>query len=288
MAQELFSIVTLPGVSHAATVIIAIIAVLSLVVTTYSSRNEKVRQAADEVRLQLLEFAHETESVDNLYDDSLFVTLTTMGNRIGQELTRKIPSSGIESSGQGYVQYVASEDNKLLTLAVIQEVWERENRSTQRLLSAFASLHRSSHRFLGAYSLFRELALVYSPREHGVSPAAFVETLKGMAELESEGHGIIPSDLPDLLGDVAGGKLARNLDFRRAVREFIVNAVQCIVGLPAQDVLELARKTPESTNTHSGDARLLFEYIQKAVGNTSSKACERILSDLSEIESAAG
>ena len=283
MIKALFATDMLSKVGSIATALTALIAVGSLVYTIHSSDQTQMRRAADDIRQQLLLFSHEVETVDRMMEDQMFIALASLGRRIGVELTNQLVQSQEVSSTETFLQFIVKKENEPLKLTIVGETWEK-NRSVPPLLSAFDSLNRSSRRLTGVYSLFGEMAHVYAPYNHGISPAEFVKILDNMAILEENGQEIPPSMLPDLLGQVASGKLGKHIGPRKLVQEYIENTVQCAIGLSDKKMLRLAQKRPESTNTHSGDARQLAEFIQKEAGDRRDGSCEEMMQKMLEFE----
>ena len=214
MIKALFATDVLSKVGSVATALTALIAVGTLAYTIHSSGKTQMRRAADDIRQQLLLFSHEVETVDRMMEDQMFIALASLGRRIGAELTKQLVQPQEASSTETYVQFLVKKENEQLKLTIVGEAWD-ENRSMPPLLSAFDSLNRSSRRLMGVYSLFRELAHVYAPYNHGISPAEFVKILDNMAKLEKNSQEILPSTLPDLLGQVAGGKLGKHIPARK-------------------------------------------------------------------------
>lgn len=276
----------LPLVGNVATVVIAVLAVITLVFTIRSSDREKVRFAADDIRRQLLTLSHQVETVDTMLKDSMFISMTSLGRNIGEELTKRIQQPEYAASTESYVEFLSKKENQQIKLTVVGEAWEQNN-AVRRLLSGFDSLSFASHQLVGSYFLYGKLASAYVPHKHGVSPGELIRILDDMVKLEGNDRGIGATELPDILGEVAGAMIGKELQFRKAMRRFFVSSVQCVVGLSDERVNDLARVRLSSTDTYSGDARQLAELIGKASTDSENRACSTMLESVSELESIA-
>lgn len=280
MIKAFFAAHRLSMVGNAATALLALIAVGTLAFTIITNTNEQKQQAADDVRRQLLVFSHEVRSIDGMIEDPMYINLAYLGRHIGEELERQVRQSSDRSTDEGYSEFLMDEDNGPLILAIVGEAWEK-NRSVQALLAAFNALEKSSQGLLGAYSVFGELGRFFAPHNHGISPSSFVFTLE---EIAKRNFDVLPLQLPNLLGAVASAKVAKDVDFRKAMRDFIESAVWCTIGLSNQDLVDLTQEEPEPFDSHSEDARQLAEYIKRKAGDNERKVCIEMLESVLAIE----
>ncbi len=236
----------LPALGHAATVLAALVALTALLLQARAAAESRTREAATEIRRELLGFSHSIEIWNDILDNNslMFVAASTTAKEL--ELRDfHVPEAGTTGG-----------TDPSITLAV--SLGWNEARSPRRLDSADEELRLSSHRLTGTLALLHEATqMLTKMRWQHYSQLTLSRTVGLWADPQVNAD---KRDLESLLVDSLADLDAELRTGRHLIREFIKAVVARSATLPDRELVRLSQGPMRATSTYLQDMR---EFVQQ-------------------------